>query len=160
MNRYYLILTSSSSSHTETTSTVNLDDHTELVLNMDGVFHDSIPLFVSIDWGDGKEEIFDNDIYSDASNRPVLTLNHNTVLITRYAHQYYPSSTALYKNFTLVVRVGFSDGNESVFTVPVVVRAYGFFDTFSNYKLKNVSASSQGKRFEIVGDTGTIELAP
>ena len=56
-----------------------------------------------------------------------------------YKHIFYPSDSALKKEMTMRVNVGYIDGNTTKFTIPVNVRTEGYLDTIEDLDLLNVS---------------------
>ena len=62
MNTKFLSLSSTNTSQTTILSTVGLIDYTLLSISLSGVTERLLPTHLSINWGDGKTDFFENDI--------------------------------------------------------------------------------------------------
>jgi len=139
MNTYTVSISSASSNIIQTLPQIDLDDFTELSLNISGIYSNIIPIFIKIDWGDGLPILYDNDVYTTTTASNVNIANNNTVLNTIYSTKIYPSSTSLYKNLYVQLYISYSNGDYSWFKLPVSVRTYDFFESIGDLQLNNVN---------------------
>jgi hypothetical protein len=126
------------------------------------VYSGSIPVYLKIDWGDGVTELFDNDIFHnlDVYNSPVVG---NKLLTDLYTHVCYPSTTSLYKSFNVQVLIVYNDSNYNLFTIPITIRTYDYFETIYDINLINVNilpTSTNSKEFQLITkkDNSIIEF--
>jgi len=144
MNSFTLSLTSVNSSSTIPMPAVDLFDMTELSLDLSEVYSNIFPDYLAIEWGDGSS-IEEPDItiyrnYKTESIFPEIKRGASPVFFNKpYKHIFYPSDTALKKEMTMRVNVGYIDGNTTKFTIPVNVRTEGYLDTIEDLDLLNVS---------------------
>jgi len=139
MNTYTVTISSGASNIVETLQEVNLDDFTELSLDISSLYSEIIPIYLKIDWGDGDIVIYDNDIYTTITAFNINILNANTVFNTVYTKKIYPSSSKLYKNFHIQLYIKYSNGEYSWFKLPVSVKTYDFFEAIGDLRLGNVN---------------------
>jgi hypothetical protein len=139
MNTYTVTISSASSNVIETLPQIDLEDFTELSLNISNVYSKVIPIFIKIDWGDGVQILYDNDVYTTTTADTINTSNYNTVLNTIYSSKIYPSPTTLYKNLHAQLYISYSNGDYSWFKLPISVRTNDFFESIGDLKLVNVN---------------------
>ena len=144
MNSFVLSLTSTDSSSTIAMPTVDMFDLTELSLNLAEVYSNIFPNYVAIDWGDdsGIEEpeitIYRN--YKTQSIFPEIRKGASPVFFNEpYNHIYFPSKTALKKEMTMRVNVGYINGQTTKFTIPLNIRTEGYAQTIEDLDLLNTS---------------------
>ena len=142
MNSFVLSLTSTDSSSTIAMPTVDMFDLTELSLNLAEVYSNIFPNYVAIDWGDdsGLEEpeitIYRN--YKTQSIFPEIRKGASPVFFNEpYKHIYFPSKTALKKEMTMRVNVGYINGQTTKFTIPLNIRTEGYAQTIEDLDLLN-----------------------
>ena len=144
MNSFTLSLTSVNSSSTIPMPAVDLFDMTELSLDLSEVYSNIFPNYLAIEWGDGssieKPDITIYRNYKTESIFPEIKRGASPVFFNKpYKHIFYPSDTALKKEMTMRVNVGYIDGNTTKFSIPVNVRTEGYLDTIEDLDLLNVS---------------------
>jgi len=137
MNKQYITLESSTTSYSIVLDELLLDDHTELFLNVSNIYNNMLVLYMRIDWGDAHTQIYENDIYV-IDEKDVNALTYNPVLSKPYSHQYYPSDKALYKSLTAQVAVGYSNGDTNLFTLPIKIRTYDYFESIYDLELHSL----------------------
>lgn len=162
MNKHTITLSSSSSSHVETLSTIQFDDHTELTVDLSQISERIIPIYVKMNWGDGNEEQYDtNNIYS--KDGVVNPLKFSPLLSQTYNHEYFPSETSLYKSLSAQFLVEFSDGNYCWFVQPIEIKTYDYFESIEDLKILNFNIlpdelNSKEYQFKTKKDGYLIEL--
>jgi hypothetical protein len=114
-----------------------------VTLSLSAVNETSTPLSVSINWGDGAIESYENEIFKNYRKESiipeVLTGKFGTALQNTYSHRYFPSSTALYKMLSAQVYIEYSNGGYAWFILPIKIRSYDFFESIYDLKLVNTS---------------------
>ena len=139
MNTNTISLSSLSSNHTQRVGDLIFDDLTTLSLVLSGIYSASIPLYMTISWGDGVVESFDNNIYQMVNNE-VLPFNGTLPIFSNvYSHVYYPSSTALYKNLSAQVLIEYSNNEKNWFVIPIKIRTYGHSESIGEMTLINTN---------------------
>jgi len=158
MNSYSLSLSTTASSGIQILPLLEMEDYSKLSLDMSQVYNKTIPIYVEIDWGDGKKEIFDNDTYGNRIYNELLFMNYNPCLTDIHTHEYYPSETCLYKLMTLQILVKYSNGDVTYFQMPIKIRTYDFFDSIGRLKLINVNILKNQLEYQFETSTGLIEM--
>jgi hypothetical protein len=134
MNIKYLSLSSTNTNQTTNLNTVVLNDHTTTVFNLSGISEMFLPLFLNINWGDGKEDFYDNDILNGRN----LILNRFSSLFDQtYSHEYYPSDTTTSESLTAVFKLKYVNGNISTFNVPLSIVNYTYNQSIEDLSLVN-----------------------
>ena len=145
MNTHVLSLTSTGSTGgTITMPTVDMFDATELSLDLSEVYSNIFPDYVAINWGDNSEiEEPETTIYRDYKTQsifPEIKRGASPVFFNElYKHIFYPSKTALKKEMTMRVNIGYINGTTTKFSIPLNVRTEGYFQTIEDLDLLNVS---------------------
>jgi hypothetical protein len=135
MNNYSINLSSNTTNYSQLLPLLEFDDHTTLVINAAGISNEIMPIYIKIDWGDGRSETFDNSI---ASNGSTATLYTTSELFDKsYRHEYYPSENTLYKGLSAQVLVMYTNGNFSFFVIPIQIRTYDYFESIYDMHLKH-----------------------
>lgn len=158
MNTYTLYISSSSSSQIQTLPLLEMEDHSNLSINMETVYNEVIPLYLIINWGDGKEETFDNDVYGTKYDNQLSLINYNPIFTTEHPHEYYPSATCLYKTMTIQILISYSDGHYSYFTQPIQIRTYDFYDSIGRMELLNVNILKNKLEYQFRTSDGMVEM--
>ena len=160
MNNYTLNLSSSSSNDIQHYGIVQLNDHTALNLRLDQLNQQFIPLFLRIDWGDGVLESFDNNIFP-SSRSDIDVLSFNPILSEIYSHEYYPSSTSLYKSLTAQMMLTYSNLSSVWITIPLQIRTYDYFESIYDLKLINTNIlplNNNPKEHQLLTDKGGFTI--
>lgn len=138
MNSYSISLSSNTTSMVKHLSTLKFDDFTQLSIDISNISEKILPMYITIDWGDGKElEIYDNNIY--VKGRVNNPLKLSPVLLRSYNYNYYPSSHALYKSLSAQVLINYINGDESWFVIPIQIRTYDYLESLGDLKLLNTN---------------------
>jgi len=136
MNTYTISLSSDSTEYKSTLPTVELLDQTRIELILTDIYSKVVPAYLKIDWGDGKVDTVDNDIYQNTSTN---TIKENNVLVETYTHIYDPSAYALYKRFTVQVYIMYRNLKYCLITIPFSLRSYDFFESIVDLNLINTN---------------------
>lgn len=163
MNTLTISLSSSNTSTVETLTEIELADHTKIYLDLDSIYSKLIPIFLIIDWGDGKRETIDNDLYTTLERQDINIFNPNPILNTVYTHEFFPSSTALYVKYNIQVLIFYSNSQYSVFTIPLTLITNEYFESIGDLELINVNIlpySNNPKEYQLKTSTDNhlIEL--
>ena len=144
MNTHTVYLTSIEGSGSQELPTVELFDLTELTLDLSQVYAGVFPNYLAINWGDGSalEEpditIYRN--YKTDSIYPEVRDGASPVFFNNpYTHICYPSDTALKKELTMRVNVGYITGTTAKFIIPINVRTEGYYENINDLELLDVS---------------------
>lgn len=134
MNTYNLSLSSNDTEYLEILEIQYLEDLTNLVVSLSSTMETFPPASLSIDWGDGVIEIFENDLFSQ--NNPFIK---SSVLLDVYDHLYYPSTTSLYKNLSAQFLLSYPNQTQTWFVVPMQIRTNDYYQSIENISLKDVT---------------------
>ena len=151
MNSYTISLSSNNTNTTEVFDTIDLYDYTRITIDMDNIYSKTLPIFVTIDWGDGKQETYDNDLYLTLKREDINIFNPTPLLTTDYIHDFYPSQNNLYKTYYIQVMVYSSSLEYSIFTIPIKIRTNDYFESIHDMSLINVNilpVSNNPKEFQ------------
>lgn len=157
MNNSYLALSSSNTSTTTNLPLVVLNDITTLNVVLTGVSENFLPCFLKINWGDGIEDFFENDVMLNLFS-PIN--RYSEVLNTSYNHIYYPSISATSQNLSANFYVSYCNGDISTFTVPISVVNYNYTQSIEDLTLINTINKFDKKIHQFVSKNGgyLIEL--
>lgn len=158
MNHLTISLSSTTPTTIETLSLVELDDHTLVSVDLNGIYNDTIPQYVKIAWGDGQENLYNNDIYDDTWDNELIFFTYNPVLNDIHTHEYYPSSTSLYKNLSAQILVSYTTGDFSYFLIPMVIRTYDIPEVLNNLKISNCNITKNELELQLQSDSGMVEM--
>ena len=139
MNTYTIYLSSSDTSTHQHLDPLVFDDFTKLNINLLGITEAILPCYLKIDWGIGGDvELYDNNVYR-VGRDTVDVLRFSPIFTNTYSQEYYPSSYALYKTLSSQVLVNYSNGDNSLFVIPIKIRTYDYFESLEDLKLKNTN---------------------
>ena len=158
MNNYNLSLSSNSTSYTEFLNTVELDDYTQLNLDLNNLYNDTIPAYVKISWGDGAENLINNDIYDDTWDNQLTFFTYNPVFNDTHSHEYYPSFTSTYKNLSAQVLVSYTNGEYSYFLIPIIIKTYDISEALGRITVENTNISKNELELQLNSDNGVVEM--
>jgi hypothetical protein len=144
MNTHTIYLTSASTVGSNELTTTELFDLTEVTLDLSQVYSGVFPNYVGINWGDDsaveEPEITIYRNYRTDSIFPEVKDGASPVFFNKpYTHIFYPSETALKKEMTMRVNVGYITGTTYKFIIPFNVRTEGYFENINDLDLLNVS---------------------
>jgi hypothetical protein len=144
MNTHTIYLTSTTCAGEQLLPTVELFDFTKLTLDLSQVYSGVFPNYLAIEWGDGSAlEEPDITIYRNYitdSIYPEVRDGASPVFFnTPYPHLFYPSGTALKKELTMRVNVGYITGDVSKFVIPINVRTEGYYENINDLELLDVN---------------------
>ena len=145
MNTHTIYLTSvHSADDQQQLPTVELFDFTQLTLDLSQVYSGVFPNYLAINWGDEsaleEPEITIYRNYTTDSIYPEIKNGASPVFFNKpYNHLFYPADTALIKNMTMRVNVGYITGTTTKFTIPINVRTSGYHENIDDIDLLNVS---------------------
>lgn len=139
MNTYTISLSSNSTSYAKTFATQNFVDHSQVSLDFQNIYQNIIPTQIIIDWGDGKIETIENDLYRVLSRSEVNVFSQSPLTNTLQRREYFPSETSLYKTFDIQVMIIYSNYNYTYFKIPVSLITGDFFETVYDMKIQDVN---------------------
>ena len=139
MNKETIEISSTSSNVNLTFNEIELNDHTELTLNLENIYSKIIPIFAIIDWGDGKRENIDNNLFKFLDRQNINIFNPNPLLNEPYTHEYSPSGNSLYTVYTLQILIYYSNSDYSTFTLPIKVITDDYHESIGDLKILNVN---------------------
>lgn len=162
MNTFTLYLSSSTPAHIEVRPTLYLDDYTNLTINTELISKKVVPIYMKIDWGDHTSVSYDN-LYLFQNDLNVMKFS--TSLNGEYSHEYYPSSTALYKVLSAQVFIQYSNTDMAWFLIPIQIRTYGYVESVYDVDLVNtnilpVEKNSAEHQLKTYKDGYIVELRP
>jgi hypothetical protein len=132
-------LSSVATSAVEIKSEATFDDFTTLHISLSGLTEIFVPIYLKIDWGDGENESFSNTLHKvyrkDSILNEVMYGKFSSIFSGEYAHTYYPSSTARYKNLSAQIYVEYSDGSFSWFVQPIKIVTRDYFESIYDIKM-------------------------
>jgi hypothetical protein len=152
MNTAYITLSSNSSNFTTTLRELSVIDTTTLYVNLSNVSEVTLPLYLDIQWGDGKSVFEENDVFSDDSyENNFITLNRYTSFFYKiHNNTYYPSGTSLTKRLTAVCKMKYCNNNVSTFNIPILIRNGDYNSTIEDVYLVNTIYNSNKKIHQLL----------
>lgn len=136
MNTKTLYLSSTNSSLYDVSEELELEDHTNFIIDLSKIYNKILPSFIKIDWGDGTDsEMYDNDMYI-LDRKEANAFSYIPAFSKTYSHEYYPSSTSLYLNLSAQVLINYVNGDFYWNIIPIKVRTYDYFESLLDVKLE------------------------
>lgn len=161
MNSLTISLSSPSPSYTKIYEELYIEDLTNVTVSLSGMNESILPLYMTIDWGDGNIESFDNDVYKNYRTSSifaeVISGKFSSIFQNTYQHKYFPSPTTLYKSLTSQVMVEYCNGSINWFIIPMKIRTYDYFESISDLTLINTNIlpeSGNPKEHQFLTDKG------
>lgn len=136
MNTRTVILSSNDTNVTTNYQQLSLMDYTSVTYNLSAVSEKLIPTHLKISWGDGKTDFYDNDLYT---NEDLISDKYSSIFASEYQHEYYPSNTTTTKNLTSTFTVGYINGDESTFNIPIFITNYDYLSSIEDLYLINTT---------------------
>lgn len=152
MNTYTISLSSNNTSTYTQLDVQSIIDYSLITLDLDNVYSKIIPLFLRIDWGDGVVDTINNDIFGISSKENINIFNPMPVLNTPQKHYFYPSTT-LYTEYTIQVSLYYSNGEQSIFIIPLKVISSDYHESIKDMLLVNVNIlpdENNSKEYQIL----------
>jgi len=139
----------------------NLYDLTTVNFNLCRISESSIPLYMSINWGDGRVEYFNNRLYRNYRKESILNeVLYNvrsSVLLDIHSHTYYPSASARFKQLSAEIFIEYTDSSICSIIQPFRITTGDYFETIGDMKhLKTniLPTDSNEKQFVFSVDRG------
>lgn len=138
METFTISLSSGTTNHMETTAVVELYPNMTLLLDTIDIYNDVYITRVRVDWGDGSD-IYENDgshrmIYREDSIIDEVLYGVDNIQAINH-HTYKPATDTLYKLLTAQAAVEYSNGDMSIFNIPISVKAEGFYDVIDDLNI-------------------------
>lgn len=135
----------------DTNSSFNLPltqviDRTTLILNLSGVTERLLPTFLSIDWGDGKSDFYENDILQTIN---LVEDRYSSILINTCSHEYLPLNDTVSTNLTATVTLKYINGDLTTFILPISSTNYNFQNGLEDLTLLNTKSDINGQKIHI-----------
>lgn len=106
---------------------------------MSGITEARYPIFLTIDWGDGTSETFDNKTYKNYRENSIIPEilygKFSSVLQTTYEHVYHPSESSLIKQLTAQIYIEYGGNEFSWFLIPIKIENDSYFDVVGDMDL-------------------------
>jgi len=116
----------------------NLYDLTTVNLTLSRISEQIIPLYLTINWGDGNIEYFDNTLYrnyrTESIFNEVLYNVRSSVLLNVASHTYYPSVSARFKQLSAEILIQYIDGLVCSIVQPFKITTGDYFETVGDMK--------------------------
>lgn len=161
MNIYNISLSSDSMSTSSIEDELLFFDSTVFSVSLSGITEEQFPIFLKIDWGDGNTEKFDNIVfknYRESSIIPeVLSGKFSSIIQNKYKHEYFPSTTSLYKNLSAQFYIEYGNRLYNWFVIPIRIRSGGYFETVGDLQLINTNIlplTSNSKQHQFITEEG------
>lgn len=138
MNTYTLKLSTKNTTTISFLNEIVLDDYTELILNVERLSETYLPMYIKIDWGVGKSEIYDNNI-SKITPNTLNVINYSPIFTKKYSFEYYPSPIASYRSLSAQLLVKYVNGDVSWIVIPIQVKTMGYADSINDLTLINTN---------------------
>jgi len=152
MNTKFLSLSSSNTNQITTLSTIRVVDHTLMTISLSGVTERFLPTHLIIRWGDGVEDLFENDILQ---SKNIASNIFSSLLIDTYTHEYFPSNVSTTQNLTATVSLYYTDSNISTFTLPLSIINYDYTTSVGDIRLIHTNYLQSGDKIhQLVTDEG------
>lgn len=146
-------LSSTNTSQTTHTNGVVMNDLTNLVINLSGVSENYLPTFLSINWGDGITQSFDNDIIEYGNN---IENKYSSIFFEKFEHTYYPSDISVYQKLTATCTVNYCNNDISTFVIPISVRNYSYTESVGDMKLISTILRNDKKIHQFITMDGSL----
>lgn len=152
MNTRLISLSSTNTNQTTTFSTIKFVDHTTLTLYLSAATERLLPTHLTIDWGDGVEDFFENDILQSQN---IASNVFSSILNETYTHEYFPSSVSTSQTLTASVSLHYVNDHTSTFTLPLSIVNYDYATSVGDVRLVNTDYLQNGKKIhQLVTDEG------
>jgi len=158
MNTKFLSLSSLNTNQTTTFPIIGVVDNTLLTISLSGVTERIFPTHLIIQWGDGVEDFFENDILQ---NQNISSNIFSSLLIDKYTHEYFPSAVSTSQTLTATFSLYYTNSNISTFTLPLSITNYDYATSVGDVRLVNTDYLQSGDKIhQLVTDEGgyLIEL--
>jgi len=159
MNTENTLLSSNSIPYSEILPEVSFEDYTTLSVTLSNVLSAVIPRSIDIDWGDGTTEYHDSTIYKRYAEDEITFEYVPSVFYDTYSHEYYPSTTSLFKTLTAQFLVNYVNDDIAWFILPISINTNGFFREYGNVRLvgtKISTLSSNGAEHQLLSENGGL----
>lgn len=143
MNTKFLSLSSTNTNQNTTYPTTGVVDHTSLVLSLSGITERILPTHLTIDWGDGVEDFFENDILQ---NQNIASNVFSSLITSTYTHEYFPSTVSTSQTLTATVSIYYTNSDISTFTLPLSITNYDYVTSVGDIKLVNTDYLQNGSK--------------
>lgn len=152
MNTAYITLSSNSSNFTTTLPELSVIDITTLYVNLSNVSEVTLPLYLDIQWGDGKSTFEENDVFSDDSYKNnFITLNRYTSFFYKtHNNIYHPSGTSLTERLTAVCKMKYCNNDVATFNIPILIQNGDYDSTIEDVYLVNTIFNSGKKIHQLL----------
>jgi hypothetical protein len=138
MNTLDLTYTTTTPATTSIQAEQNLYDLTTVNLNLYKISEIVIPLYMTINWGDGNIQYFDNTLYrnyrTESIFNEVLYNVRSSILLNTASHTYYPSVSARFKQLSAQLLIEYTDGSICSIIQPLKITSGDYFETIGDMK--------------------------
>jgi hypothetical protein len=143
MNTKFLSLSSLNTNQTTTFPTIGLVDNTLLTISLSGATEKIFPTHLIIQWGDGVEDFFENDILQSQN---IASNVFSPILIDTYTHEYFPSSVSTSQTLTATFSIYYTNLDISTFTLPLSITNYDYITSVGDVRLVNTNYLQNGTK--------------
>lgn len=142
MNTYTINLSSNSTNFYEHREMLKMMDFSKLVVNFENISETYLPIYLKIDWGDGNVESFDSNPISENVN----AFKRSDIYDIERLHEYYPSSSSLYKQLTAQFLIKFSSGDFFWSIQPIEIRNYDYYESIQDLEIAHVETDENDSK--------------
>lgn len=146
MNIQHISLSSINTNTSSILPLTQIIDRTTLILNLSGVTERLLPTFLSIDWGDGGSDFYENDILQNIN---LVENRYSSILINTCSHEYLPLSDTTSANLTATVNLKYINGDLTTFVLPISSTNYDFQNGLEDLTLLNTKSDIKGQKTHI-----------
>jgi len=133
-------LSSNSTSTFISVPTVYMYDTSDLIVDTIDIYTEKPIVSLTFRWGDGfSDEYYTNDFFAETVDIiKEITYGYDYSVITKYNHQYSPSSIALTKVLSAQVLANYYDDTSCRFVIPIDITNPSLLNKVGDLNLMNV----------------------
>lgn len=139
MNRTVISFGALTTAFSATSAEQNLFDATTVTYILSGIPETYIPIKLKINWGDGVIDEFDNTIYkkyrTESIFNEILYGKFSSIFSNRYAHTYYPSTSARFKSLSSEILIEYTNGERVSIIQPFKIISQDYHESIKDGKL-------------------------
>jgi len=117
-------------------------DTSNLIVDTVNVYTEKPIVSITIRWGDGSsDEYYTNDFFADTIDLvKEITFGYDYNIITKYDHQYSPSSVALTKVLSAQVLANYYDDTSCRFVIPINITNPSLINKVGDLNVLNIAS--------------------
>lgn len=138
MNTTTLYFSTSTSAVSSILPEIKLYDLTSVNISLSGIFEGALPLFLTINWGDGEtlrlQGSFTKDYRVESIIPEILYNKFSSLLSNDRNHLYYPSTFARYKKLSAEINIEYINGDICSIIQPIKIITADYFESIGDIK--------------------------